>query len=112
MQPFSIRSIIFNAGGPVRVDDSAIRAQMNDLTEDRGFHPSHAADSPAPASPPDEETKLVQRARDDRDDVPNSVESRVGDPGWIRDYPARAWSTSDRSRDGSSRAAFSIQRCL
>jgi RNA polymerase sigma-70 factor, ECF subfamily len=36
---------------------------MNDLTENRGFLPRHAVDSAAPASPVDEETELVQRAK-------------------------------------------------
>jgi RNA polymerase sigma-70 factor, ECF subfamily len=38
---------------------------MNDLTEDRGFPPRHAVDSSAPASLLDEETELVQRAKND-----------------------------------------------
>jgi RNA polymerase sigma-70 factor (ECF subfamily) len=38
---------------------------MNDLTEDRGFPSRHAIGSSAPALPPDEETKLVRRAKYD-----------------------------------------------
>ncbi len=52
-----------------------------------------------------------KRDIDKKDDVPPPVESRVDDSGSIRRYPALACSTRDRSFDGSSRAALSIQRC-
>lgn len=45
------------------------------------------------------------------DDVPNSVESRDGDRDGFSCYPALARSTRSLSLQGSSRAAFSIQRC-